>query len=125
MYRSYRTAHAGQFKESEGTGLGDGDTTDAKDVSNQIQDEDQIMGAQTKEQQEEEREKEAKEEAGGEEGPEEEGVDMQQDFDGEYDDMPKDEGQESDSEVRAERVLVFFGDFFHCFFCLCSVSCLE
>ena len=41
-----QSVKAGAFKEAGGTGLGDGDTTNAADVSAQIENEDQLLGAQ-------------------------------------------------------------------------------
>lgn len=92
---------AGTFKESDGTGLGEGDTSNAKDVSAQIENEDQIMGAQQRDQQGEQgAEADAERGAGREEG--QEGVEMGQDFDGEIGDISGDEEgpEDEENEVR-------------------------
>lgn len=49
-------------KISEGTGLGDGDTRGAKDVSDELEDQDQLLGAQQKG--EEEKQEERQDEMG-------------------------------------------------------------
>lgn len=41
----------GEWKETQGTGLGEGDTKGAKDISDQLRDEDQLLGAKQKDQQ--------------------------------------------------------------------------
>lgn len=38
----------GRFQEAGGTGLGEGDTSSARDVSDQIEDQDQLLGARQK-----------------------------------------------------------------------------
>eukprot|EP00798_Chlamydomonas_sp_ICE-L_P024875 gene24875-10536_t len=87
----------GEFKECEGTGMGDGEGK--KDVSDKIEDEDQLRGAQQKG-----KEPKEKEENGPEEGPEgeEKGVEMNDDFDGSLHDIdaPKEErdGESSEDE---------------------------
>jgi hypothetical protein len=102
---------AGAFKQTDGTGLGDGDTRGAADVSAQIETEDQILGAQQRDVQEaggDDEDKGAEGEKGGERGrPEEqEGVEMQDDFEGEVGDAPEnvDVGGDSD-EVLASALL--------------------
>ena len=88
----------GTFKESDGTGLGEGDTSTAKDVSAQIENEDQILGAQQRDQQQPEDDAKADAErgVGKEEG--QEGVEMEQDFDGEIGDVSGDEREPEGDE---------------------------
>lgn len=65
----------GEGKLTEGTGLGEGDTKGAKDISDQLEDQDQLLGAQQKErQQQQEEEQGQQEEAGGEKQKEEKGA---------------------------------------------------
>ena len=59
----------GEFKEAEGTGLGDGDTKGAKDISDQIKDEDQLLGAEQKDKPKDKEEQEKQEQGGKEEEP--------------------------------------------------------
>lgn len=88
------------FKEAGGVGLGEGDTENAVDVSAQIENEDQIMGAhqEGKQQDTEDADK------GGTEGAKEmgkedaEGVEMGQDFDGEL--VSEGEAGAEEDEVR-------------------------
>lgn len=46
----HRAAHWCRTKQTEGTGLGEGDTTGAKDITEEIENEDQLLGAQAKDQ---------------------------------------------------------------------------
>jgi hypothetical protein len=100
--RFHRGLAAGTFKQTEGTGLGDGDTSNAKDVSKQIENEDQITGAHQKNDVPEEPEEGAQEEGEREEGQEEgqEGIEMGQDFEGEVGDVPEEEDRGDGDEVR-------------------------
>lgn len=71
-----------------------GDGVGAKDVSEQIQDEDQLLGAQTKEQQQQEKDDQhAPQENDGAQG-----VEMQGEFDGVMEDVMPDDGSEADDE---------------------------
>jgi hypothetical protein len=100
QYNSGTVAHAGTFKEAEGVGLGDGDTANAKDVSAQIENEDQILGAHQEEKKEEEGSREEGEGGVQDKGKEdEEGVEMEQDFDGELADVSEDEAGNDDDKV--------------------------
>jgi hypothetical protein len=100
QYNSGTVAHAGTFKEAEGVGLGDGDTANAKDVSAQIENEDQILGAHQEEKKEEEGSREGGEGGAQDKGKEdEEGVEMEQDFDGELADVSEDEAGIEDDKV--------------------------
>lgn len=95
---------SGTFKEEDGTGLGDGDTSCAHDVSKQIENEDQIMGA--RQQQEDVDDQAVSKEDGhkGDDEVEQEGIEMQQDFDGVFDDNEKDAPQDlGDEEVCCAR----------------------
>lgn len=91
--------YAGTFKQEQGTGLGDGDTADAQDVSNQIENEDQIMGAHQQGMQEDE--PEGQDDKGQEnETGDADGVEMEQDFDGEMHDGELEvDGEEDAAEV--------------------------
>ncbi|KAL6070950.1 Midasin [Balamuthia mandrillaris] len=89
----------GQMKfEDDVAGTGMGDAQGKKDVSEQIEDEEQLMGTTNEEK--EERRDEDKED---EERNEEEGFDMQQDFDGELENVDeKDEEKEKNEEQEEE-----------------------
>ena len=91
-----RYACAGTFKQENGTGLGDGDTADAQDVSNQIENEDQIMGAQ---QDMEPDDRNADKDGSKKDKPEDaDGVEMEQEFDGElHDGELEPENEEDDA----------------------------
>ncbi|KAK9809153.1 hypothetical protein WJX72_010301 [[Myrmecia] bisecta] len=86
----------GQFKESEGTGLGEGEG--ARDVSDQIEDEDQLLGSRQRDQPEPE-----KEDAGPKK-PEDDskGIEMQQDFEGTMHDLEPDPDADSDAPEAEE-----------------------
>lgn len=97
----------GEFKESTGTGLGDGSTEGAKDISDKLENEDQLLGAQ-------QRDAEQKQE---EQGPVEDsakGIEMEADFDGAMHDMPEEEGDRDrdseDEEGDDERIDQQMGD---------------
>ncbi|KAJ9508815.1 hypothetical protein QJQ45_028121 [Haematococcus lacustris] len=96
----------GEFKEVAGTGMGEGDTRGAKDVSDKITDEDQLLGAQ---QRDAPKEPDQPQPQGDEEkeqdkpGPEPrlQGVEMEADFEGSLHDMDVDRGandEQSDQE---------------------------
>ncbi|KAG2499138.1 hypothetical protein HYH03_002721 [Edaphochlamys debaryana] len=97
----------GEFKEAEGTGLGDGQG--AKDISDQLENQDQLLGAQ-------QRGKEPKEEEDKQGGPEDQGkgIEMDDDFEGEMHDMPMDEQDKNrdsdDEEGDDERIDQQMGD---------------
>ncbi|GIL72549.1 hypothetical protein Vretifemale_2893, partial [Volvox reticuliferus] len=87
----------GEFKEAEGTGLGDG--TGAKDISDQLENQDQLLGAQQRgaQPQEEQQDKQS----GGPEEDQKKGIEMDDDFDGALHDVPTDErdlNRDSDDE---------------------------
>ncbi len=87
-----------KFEENESGGLGEGEG--AKDVSDQIEDEDQLDTARQKGQEEEESEKD------NQKGPKEEenGIEMSEDFDAEAQDLEKKEGdEENESNSEEER----------------------
>ena len=85
----------GEWKEAGGMGMGEG--TGKKDVSDQIEDEDQLLGAQQKGQQQEEQQEEQ-----GLEEDDARGVEMEGDFDGELYDVDKKEQAEDDEEEEEE-----------------------
>lgn len=85
-------AEEGDAKLTQGTGLGEGDTTDAKDISDELEDEDQLLGAQQKGQ--EEKEEPAEAQPQGADGPK--GVEMDEDFDGALEDLQADENEEQE-----------------------------
>lgn len=81
----------GEEKITQGTGLGDGDTQGAKDISDELQDEDQLLGAQQKGQQEQKQEESAPEP----EGPDApKGVEMEEDFEGALEDVQPNAAEE-------------------------------
>jgi midasin len=87
-----------QWQEAGGTGMGEG--TGKKDVSDQLTDEDQLLGAQQKDQQQQQQQ----EEQGQGEDESAQGVEMEADFDGslhDIDDRKQQQG-EGDSEEEAE-----------------------
>jgi len=90
----------GPPEEKEGTGMGEGEGN--KDVSNQITDEEQLLG--TKDPLEDEAEKEKNPEAPPEpQQPDtEEGLEMEGDFDGDMHDVPKDDGEEDPNDDKKD-----------------------
>ncbi|EFJ44763.1 hypothetical protein VOLCADRAFT_121252, partial [Volvox carteri f. nagariensis] len=101
----------GEFKEAEGTGLGDG--TGAKDISDQLDNQDQLLGAQQRGAEQKQEEQEDKQ--GG--GPEEEqpkGIEMDDDFEGSLHDVPTDQRDmnrdSEDEEGDEERIDQQMGD---------------
>ena len=88
----------------EGTGMGEGDGK--KDVSDELEDEEQILGLQGEEQKEEEAKKELTEEEM------KSGLEMDNDFDGEMFDVPQDEKPppEDDGDDSGEELEREFGD---------------
>ncbi|GLI68780.1 hypothetical protein VaNZ11_013272, partial [Volvox africanus] len=101
----------GEFKEAEGTGLGDG--TGAKDISDQLENQDQLLGAQqrgTQPQEEQEQDKHN----GGPEEEQDKGIEMDDDFDGALHDVPMDERDlnrdSDDEEGDEERIDQQMGD---------------
>jgi midasin len=84
----------------DGTGLGDGDTKGAKDISNQLEDEDQLLGADFQEQ---------RNEKGNDEGSndqdqheKDQGVEMEDDFEGAMEDASPEESQHTEEEEEGE-----------------------
>ncbi|KAL0028971.1 hypothetical protein WJX77_009058 [Trebouxia sp. C0004] len=99
---------AGTFKEHEGTGMGEGEG--AKDVSDKIENEDQLQGAQQKGQEEQQEEK-----AEPEEQDESKGIEMEGDFEGSLHDMQADpdaddQEQEEEGEERMDQEMGDVGD---------------
>jgi len=90
-------AQGGGEKMTEGTGLGDGDTRGAKDISDELEDEDQLLGAQQKGKQQEEEDHEQDEEAQPE-GEQPKGIEMDEDFEGALEDVHKDPNAASDED---------------------------
>ena len=72
----------------EGTGLGEGDTTGAKDISKELENEDQILGAQ-QENAEEKRDQDLGNATGND------GIEMEEDFEGNMADIEQDRGESS------------------------------
>lgn len=58
--------HSSATQEVQGTGMGEGGTRGAKDVSDKIDNEDQLLGAQQKEQEEREEQPKDQQDEGGE-----------------------------------------------------------
>ena len=92
-------AGAKTFKPEEdvaGTGLGAG--TGRKDISDELHDEDQLLGAkQEGAEEEEEEEAKAKQQGGKEKEEEDKGIEMSDDFAGEVHDLPDDDDDDSDA----------------------------
>ncbi|OBZ86320.1 Midasin [Choanephora cucurbitarum] len=82
-------ADDGEEGEADGTmsGTGMGEGEGSKDVSNEIEDEEQVLGTQNEEQSKDEKQ-DTKEEKNG--------LDMENDFDGNLEDMERDEDQEDE-----------------------------
>ena len=76
---------------AEGTGMGEGDTRGAKDVSNEIEDEEQLVGTQGDVPNDEGDE-------GAEDRKDDEGLEMEQEFEGQMHDVPEDEKDDEDRE---------------------------
>ncbi|GAB4814208.1 hypothetical protein N2152v2_001254 [Parachlorella kessleri] len=86
----------GEGKMGEGTGLGEGDTRGAKDISDQLEDQDQLLGAKQKGQQEpEQQQQDGEQEEHREQQREEKGVEMDEDFDGSLEDVQRDPNAQS------------------------------
>ena len=83
---------AGEGKLTEGTGLGEGDTRGAKDITEQLEDQDQLLGAQQKGQEEKQEDAAAPEPQGPEEQPK--GVEMDEDFQGALEDVQPNDAEE-------------------------------
>ncbi|KAL4085986.1 hypothetical protein PRIC1_014609 [Phytophthora ramorum] len=85
-----------QFQDDvEGTGMGEGEGK--KDVSNEIEDEEQLLGLQGEQQEEPE--------PPADEKPEDTGLEMQNDFEGTMQDIPDDEKEEQDENEDEEEEL--------------------
>lgn len=89
----------GEFKEADGTGLGEGQGK--KDVSDEIENEDQILGAEFKDKEKKEPEEPEEKQEGA---PEEEkkGIEMDQDFEGALEDLSEDEHEDGEDEGEGE-----------------------
>jgi len=85
-------------KITEGTGLGEGDTTDAKDISHELEDEDQLLGAQQKDQEEKEQPADAQQQGQEEEEEQPTGVEMDEDFNGALEDVKPQDNDENDDD---------------------------
>ncbi|KAG7670517.1 hypothetical protein KSW81_003079 [Nannochloris sp. 'desiccata'] len=87
-------------KITEGTGLGEGDTTGAKDISHELEDQDQLLGAQQKDQEEKEQPADAQqqEQEGEEEEEQPKGVEMDEDFNGALEDVKPQDIDENDDD---------------------------
>ncbi|KAA6426067.1 MAG: hypothetical protein FRX49_03919, partial [Trebouxia sp. A1-2] len=98
---------AGTFKEHEGTGMGEGEG--AKDVSDKIENEDQLQGAQQKGQEDQQEET-----ADPKEQDESKGIEMEGDFEGSLQDMQADpdadQEQEEEKEERMDQEMGDVGD---------------
>jgi len=82
----------GEDAPADGTGMGEGDTSGAKDVTNEIEDEEQLLGNKgdnddTENQDTEERDQDP-----------EEGLEMEKEFEGEMHDMPEEDDKEDEDE---------------------------
>ncbi|KAK9820997.1 hypothetical protein WJX81_006213, partial [Elliptochloris bilobata] len=100
-------AGTGAFQEAGGTGMGEGEG--AKDVSDQITDEDQLLGARQKDQPPPDQQEEPP--AGDDNAK---GIEMEGDFDGSLHDIPPnpegESGSEPEDEGEAERLEQEMGD---------------
>lgn len=84
-----------QFTDDvDGTGMGEGEGK--KDVSNEIEDEEQLLGLKGEEQQQQEQ---------NDEKPDDTGLEMQNDFEGTMQDVPDDEKDENDDKDDEEEEL--------------------
>ena len=89
---------AGEEEQTkDGTGLGEGDTSGAKDISDQLENQDQILGAQFDHQAEGEEEENI-----CDENNEAQGIEMDEDFEGAMDNVDRLEGEEEDDENENE-----------------------
>lgn len=89
-------AQGGGEKMTEGTGLGDGDTRGAKDISDELEDEDQLLGAQQKGKKQEE--EGHQQDDAQPEGEQPKGIEMDEDFEGALEDVQKDPNAASDED---------------------------
>ena len=80
----------GEFKESDGTGMGEGQGT--KDVGDEIENEDQLIGTRDQEQQEQQEKQDR------DKDEEDKGVEMQQDFEGAMEDLSEDDQEQQDED---------------------------
>mmetsp|Transcript_14413 Transcript_14413/g.28390 ORF Transcript_14413/g.28390 Transcript_14413/m.28390 type:complete len:1440 (+) Transcript_14413:428-4747(+) len=87
---------------AEGTGMGEGDTSGAQDVSNEIMDEEQLLG--TKQDQEPSTEQNANEQRNDDEEKvdPEQGLEMEQDFEGDMHDLPDEGDNDEDDDDQEE-----------------------
>lgn len=84
-----------QFQDDvDGTGMGEGEGK--KDVSNEIEDEEQLLGLKGEEQQEQDK---------SDQPPEDTGLEMENDFEGTMQDIPEDEKDEQDENKDDEEEL--------------------
>lgn len=70
-----------------GTGLGDGDTKDARDISHELQNEDQVLGAETQ------KDLDDNERESGELNDHPQGIEIEEDFQGKMEDINSDPGK--------------------------------
>ncbi|KAK9767839.1 AAA ATPase midasin [Basidiobolus ranarum] len=80
--------------DAQGTGVGEGDTSGAQDVSNEIEDEDQVLGTEDQKPQEPDTNDTSKEE--------ENGLDMENDFEGKMEDVIESDKEQNDDESEEE-----------------------
>lgn len=88
----------GEVKEMHGTGLADGDTRGAKDISDEIEDEDQVLGAQQKGQEKEEHPQPEQQD----EKDASRGIEMEDDFEGALEDVKQDLDNDQDDSLDEE-----------------------
>ncbi|EFA84854.1 type A von Willebrand factor domain-containing protein [Heterostelium album PN500] len=89
---------SGDFEDDvEGTGMGEGEGK--KDVSDRIEDQEQIMGTKDEKKEEKEEKEDDKDE---DEEDKDKGFDMENDFEGDINDVKKDEKDDSDQESEEE-----------------------
>lgn len=88
-------ATEGETKEMHGTGLADGDTRGAKDISDEIENEDQVLGAQQAGQ--ETQEQQEQDEKGASRG-----IEMEDDFEGALEDVQQDVDNDQDESLDEE-----------------------
>ena len=96
-------------KMTEGTGLGDGDTRGAKDISDELQDQDQLLGADQKgAKKEEQQQKHEQDDSSNEQNK---GIEMDDDFEGQLEGVaPMQESGDDDEEEDGGRMDQQMGD---------------
>ena len=84
----------------DGTGLGDGNTKGAKDISNQLEDEDQLLGADFQQQDNDKGNDEGNENQ--EQHEKDQGIEMEDDFEGAMEDVQPEEPQHTEDEEEGD-----------------------